>query len=599
MPMRTLAAIFMFCTVCAGTELSVAATDAGKTPAASAAPAAQVGALADQLLDHLHKTSSYTRLLSGLPITRLDDLSPAEAGREAAYCRRALAQLDRIPLAALPHEQWLLARMLRHYFASCEHADSDYWLNFVVTPYSSGFLSSGVQQIFAAQKLASAADRAGYLKLLDAYAVMLGQVDTRTRAQAARGIRVPQPALAGVRATFSAMKSSAPQLFAVAAERTGGATPAERAAFEAEINRRLAQRIVPGYERILAIFDASYESRAPQAVGIRQYPGGAENYLRRIQYETGLALTPQAIHDRGLAEVAALEQEMQAIRTSVGFAGDRAAFHDLLHHDARFIAQTPLEVEQRYLGHLRRIEPIVPKYFSRLPRAAYGVKRLDPAAEPGMTFGYYQQPTPDNPIGLYRYNGSNLENRSLVTSAHLIYHELIPGHHFQIALQTENKAVHPVREFLHYGAFVEGWAEYAAHLAQEMGALDDPYDRYGHLLSQVFLATRLVVDTGMNYLGWSLEQGRQYMREHVFESEAQIATESLRYSTDLHAQALDYRIGYQQFRDLRSRAQQALGDRFDVREFHAAAIGSGAMPLDVLAEHIDWYIAQARAGHRE
>ncbi len=597
MTRRVLGAAFTLCAALASSGLSVAApTD---SPASTQVAVAQVGALADQLLDHLRETSAYTRLLSGLPISRFDDLSPEAAGREARFCRHALAQLNRIPLAKLPHEQWLLARMLRHDFESGVDADSDYWLSFAVTPYSAGFLGSGVQQILAAQSLANAADRARYLRLLDAYAVLLGQVEARTRAQAARGIRVPKGALAGVRATFGTLKSSAPESFRIVPARVAGAATAERRAFEDEINRRVAQRIVPGYERILAIVDADYEALAPEAVGIRQYPGGDANYLRRIRYETGLALGPQAIHAQGLAEVAALEQKMQSIRDRLGFSGGRAAFQELLHRDPRFLAQTPAEVEDRYLGHIRRIEPLVPAFFSRLPDAPYGVQRLDPAAEPGMTFGYYQEATPDHPTGLYRYNGSNLSQRSLVTSAHLIYHELIPGHHFQLALQTENKDLHPVRQFLHYGAFEEGWAEYAAELAQEMGALDDPYDRYGHLLSQVFLATRLVVDTGMNYLGWSLEQGRQYMREHVFESDAQIATEILRYSTDLFAQALDYRIGYQQFRNLRSRAQQALGSQFDIRAFHAAAIGSGAMPLDVLAEHIDWYIAQARIGHHD
>jgi uncharacterized protein (DUF885 family) len=209
-----------------------------------------------------------------------------------------------------------------------------------------------------------------------------------------------------------------------------------------------------------------------------------------------------------------------------------------------------------------------------------------------MTYGYYQEPTPADPVGHYYYNGSDLDKRSLAAAAHLIYHELIPGHHLQVSLQLENPHVHPIRQFLEYGAFAEGWAEYAASLGEELGLYSDPYDLYGHLTMQAFLAARLVVDTGTNYFGMSLDQARAYMKAHTFESETQIASETLRYSTDIYAQALSYRLGYEKFWELRHRAAHALGARFDIREFHAAAIGEGGMPLDVLDQQINWYISQ-------
>ncbi len=570
-------------------------SDVSATNAGAASATAQVDALADELLAHLRDTNADIRLRSGLPITRLDDLTPEQARRESEFCRERLARLDGIALAELPHEQWLLARMLRHTFASGANAEEDYWLNFAVTPYSGGFVLLGVHHILAAQPLRSAADRESYLHLLGEYVAMLDQIAAKTRAQAERGIRVPRAAIAGVRATFAGMKTSALQVFEVAPERLAESTPVERSTFDAVVAVQIAKRIVPGYDRILAIFDEDYVSKAPAEVGLGRFPGGEENYRRRITYGTGLKLTPQQIHERGLADVVELERKMQRIRIELGFQGDRAAFHDMLRKDPRFLAKTPLEIEQRYLKYMERIEPQIPKYFSRLPQARYGVKRVELAAESGMTYGYYQQPSPADPVGYYRYNGSRPGERSLVTAAHLIYHELAPGHHFQLALQAENENVHPVREFLYYGAFAEGWAEYAASLAVEMSVLDDPYDRYGQLLSQTFLATRLVVDTGMNYLGWPLERARLYMQDHSFESDSQIATESLRYSTDLFAQALDYRLGFDQFWALRHRAEAALGDRFDIRRFHAAAVGSGAMPLDVLAEHIEWFIAQEQA----
>jgi uncharacterized protein (DUF885 family) len=358
------------------------------------------------------------------------------------------------------------------------------------------------------------------------------------------------------------------------------------------VAKRLEQQVTPAFQALSALFDDGYRARAGEAVGVGAYPGGKELYQRLIHTYTGLRLTPEEIHQRGLAAVEELDRKMTEVRQRLGFTGSREEFHQKLRTDPRFLAKTPEEVEARYRQHVERIEPLMAKYFSLQPKAGYGVQRLDLSAEPGMTYGYYQQPGPGRPLGYYRYNGSNLPERSLVGAAHLIYHELIPGHHFQIALQEENKDIHPVRAQLNYGAFVEGWAEYAASLGHEMGMYADPYDLYGDLIMQAFLTTRLVVDTGMNYFGWPLERARQYMRDHTFESETQIVSESLRYSTDLYAQALCYRLGYDQIWMLRRKAEAALGPRFDLPAFHQAVIGSGSMPLDVLAEHVDWFIAQ-------
>jgi uncharacterized protein (DUF885 family) len=568
-----------------------------QAPNAAAAKAVeQINAQADELLKHLQETSAYARLQSKLPVTRLDDFTVEQAARESEFSRVHLKQMDQIALAGVPHEQWLLAELLRHTFESGVHGQEDYWLNFAVTPYSGGWLIvSNITRIFAGQPLTDATERANYLHLVDDYARVLTEIAAKTKAQAARGIRVPQPALAGVRATWTGVSKAAPETLAVSEARLQSLPAQERTSFQEAVTKRVNERVVPACDAILAVFDESYASRAPAGVGLSQYPGGRESYLRRIANQTGLKLTPQQIHERGLAAVAELEAGMQSIRTELNFKGERSAFDEMVSRGPRFMAKTPAELEQRYLDDLKRIEPQIPKFFSRLPRAPYGVKRVDPANEAGMTFGYYQHPTVAEPMGYYRYNGANQDERSLALAAHLIYHELVPGHHFQIALQQENKDVHPVREFIQYSSFAEGWAEYAAELAGEMGGYADPYERYGHLLTQAFIATRLVVDTGMNALGWPLDRARHYMRDHTFESDALVATESLRYSTDLPGQALGYRLGYDQFWSLRHKAEAALGSRFDIRAFHAVAMGEGSMPLDVLAENVDWYIAEQKS----
>jgi uncharacterized protein (DUF885 family) len=182
----------------------------------------------------------------------------------------------------------------------------------------------------------------------------------------------------------------------------------------------------------------------------------------------------------------------------------------------------------------------------------------------------------------------------MIGAAALIFHELVPGHHFQVAIQTENPVLPGFRREFWSTAFGEGWAEYASELAGEMGLYGDPWDEYGWLAADMFLAVRLVVDTGMNAFGWSRERAAEYMAEREIETETQIATETLLYAVDMPGQALAYKIGSAKIRELRERAERELGEGFDVRRFHDAVIGSGGMPLGVLEEHVEWWIERER-----
>ena len=221
------------------------------------------------------------------------------------------------------------------------------------------------------------------------------------------------------------------------------------------------------------------------------------------------------------------------------------------------------------------------------PRSLSDVRRLDPRFEGAMTFGYYQKPTPSDSMGHYFYNGSKLEERSLLMAAPLVYHELIPGHHFQFNLTTENTALPLNRRDLEFTAYTEGWGEYASQLAGEMGMYEDPYERYGRLGMEMFLACRLVVDTGMNYYRWPRSRAMRFMREHALESETQIDTETLRYSVDLPGQALAYKMGAIEIIRLRERLRDTFGVRFYLKAFHTAVMESGALPLTVLRQKLE------------
>ena len=180
----------------------------------------------------------------------------------------------------------------------------------------------------------------------------------------------------------------------------------------------------------------------------------------------------------------------------------------------------------------------------------------------------------------------------MVLTAALIYHELIPGHHFHLARQLENSQLPKFRQRSFITAFNEGWANYAASLALEMGLLDDPYERYGWLLFDSFLTARLVLDTGMNHQSWSLEKARVYMQENTFFGELETATETLRYSTDMPAQSLAYKLGFEKMLEIRRTEEKRLGGRFDIRKFHEAMLGSGALPLPLLEQHVKWFLGK-------
>jgi uncharacterized protein (DUF885 family) len=309
---------------------------------------------------------------------------------------------------------------------------------------------------------------------------------------------------------------------------------------------------------------------------------------------TTLDVTPEEVHKLGLAEVERLNRELDEVRAAVGFEGALAEFRRHLRGDPRFIPATPDEIGDRLLAAQKRIETRIPLFFRKTPAAPAGIRRLAPSLEGAMTYGFYQSPSASDPRGYYYYNGSSLADRSLLSTAALIYHELVPGHHFQKSLQQENAELPSFRREAGWTAYTEGWGEYASALAGEMGMYEDPYDRAGRIMMDAFLSARLVVDTGMNALGWSRARAIEYMKENTLESDAQIATETLRYSCDIPGQALAYKMGSATIRELRVKSERALGPGFDVRRFHDAVLGSGPMPLAVLERHVDWFIETER-----
>jgi uncharacterized protein (DUF885 family) len=544
----------------------------------------------------------YVRRLLGLPGDgALPRVTPDGAAQRAALGRRTLEALRSVDLARLPHDLGITARVLEQYGRMWENDDKRYWLvddplystfygPFSMTPYTGGLLFNFIGKALAEYRFEQPGDADRYLALLADTARMVDEMRIRTVGQAERGIRMPRVQLPAVRALLAGLKAGT-RAFCVSAERLEAV--AKPAAAAAATEQRVADLLVPAFARFEAVFDADYERQAPETVGLWQYPEGDAVYADLVKMHTTLDLTVEQVHAAGHERMRRIHAEMDELRGRVGFKGDRAAFHAMLQKDARWIARTPDEVAERLRHHMNKFKPVYPKYFSQQPAKDYDVARLDPKLEGGVTFGYYQEPQPHESRGLYMYNGANLGERSMISCATLIYHELMPGHHLHLATQRNNPDLHPLRRFAFINAYNEGWAEYAATMAGEAGMYDDPYDRYGRLLMDAFLTTRLVVDTGMNAMRWPLEKARQYMRDTTMMSEAEIQSESIRYSCGIPAQSLAYKLGDEKLLELRARMKQRLGPRFDIRKFHDAVLLPGAMPLSALDWHIDHAIASA------
>lgn len=344
--------------------------------------------------------------------------------------------------------------------------------------------------------------------------------------------------------------------------------------------------VVPGYRKLLDFLTKEYVPACRQQIGASALPRGREYYRHRVRHFTTLDLEPQQVHDTGQAEVRRIKAEMEALIREVGFEGDFKAFVENLRTNPKFYADTPEQLLKETSLVLKRMDGELPKLFRKLPRTPYGIREVPDFIAPRTTTAYYQPPAGDGSrAGFYYVNTYNLNSRPLFEIEALSLHEAVPGHHLQIALAQEQDEMPPFRRFVLFTAFVEGWGLYAERLGLEVGFYTDPYRNFGRLSYEMWRACRLVVDTGMHYLGWTREQAIQFMADNTALSIHNITAEVDRYIA-WPGQALAYKTGELKIRQLRQLAEERLTDRFDVREFHDVVLGAGAVPLTVLDENV-------------
>ena len=454
--------------------------------------------------------------------------------------------------------------------------------------------------------IASAQDAEDYLSRVEGLEAVLDGMVERLRDRAEFGVIPPAFAFPAMITDAGRINSGAPledtlednALYADFKAKLAAISidDAEKAELMARADAAWSGPFKRGFDALIAEL-RRLQPMQTENLGVWSLPDGEAFYDNRIKSHTTLDLTAEQIHQIGLDDVARIHAEMEGIKEAVGFEGNLQDFFAFVRTDPNNFYEDSDAGRATFLAEAEQqtaaIFEVADQYFNRLPRAGLEVRRVEPWRENSTSIAFYNSPSQDGSRpGIYYANLADMTNVQKYVFTAITYHEGVPGHHFQIALAQEMEGLPMFRKFGGYGAYTEGWALYAERLAREMGFYQDPMRDFGRLQDEIWRSVRLVTDTGIHAQRWSRQQAIDYFTENTPISEGDIITEVERYFVN-PGQALGYKMGMTQILELRDRAQDALGDRFDIREFHDAVIGAGALPLPILEQQVDRYILES------
>ena len=522
-----------------------------------------------------------------LPAAREEDLARRE--RETRAYLEGLGKIDRAALPPADQVSYdLFGTELADRLDSRRFGEEQLMLN-----ADSGFHTE-LAQLPDQVPLATVRDYENYLARLRQFPRVFDEGIALMRRGLARGMTPPRVAIAGVDATAAAHAVATPEesvLFEPFTAFPATLPAGERERLLAAGRSAVEESVLPSYRRFRDFLRDEYLPQSRGTLAAADLPDGREYYRYLIRHFTTLDMTPEAIHELGLRQVARIRGEMDGVMKKTGFTGDFAAFLQFLRSDPRFYAQSPDELLKEASFIAKRMDGKLPSLFHRLPRQPYGVAPVPAAMAPKYTSGrYVSAPVGGTQPGWYWVNTYALDKRPLYNLEALTFHEAVPGHHLQGALAQELEGLPQFRRFLYVDAFGEGWGLYSEWLGTEAGFYTDPYRDFGRLGYEAWRAARLVVDTGIHALGWSRERAIDYLAANTTLPLHEVTTEVDRYIS-WPGQALCYYLGFMKIRELRARAEEKLGEAFDVRDFHDAVLANGALSLPALERQIDDFIA--------
>ncbi|MFI4964203.1 MAG: DUF885 domain-containing protein [Caulobacterales bacterium] len=527
-------------------------------------------------------------------LARLPDVSLAQNRlRETAY-QQFKARLDAIGPAGLTERAklnraflaWILGRRL----ASLAFDEDRMPFN------SDGGFDQELSYLADTTNLDSEADAQAWIARLRALPRFYADNIANARRGVATGFTQPRATNEAVLARARAAAATPPESDVLLKPFTAARFPAGRvAALRAEAAGVVRDQVRPAQRAFVAFLARDYLPASRKALAARSLPNGEAYYRWLVADHTTTDLSPDQIHALGLSEVARIRAEMQATMAQAGWTGDLQGFIASLRKDPRFYATSRQQLLEKASEIAKRIDGKLPRYFATLPRLTYGVLPVPAEIEETYTTGRYFEGSPKLGIaGGFMVNTSHLDQRPLYELPALTLHEAVPGHHIQIALAQELPDTPAFRRNADVSAFTEGWGLYAEQLGVEMGVYRDPYEQFGRLSYEAWRACRLVADTGIHWMGWSLDQARACFTENTALSPLNIEVELARY-VSWPGQALAYKVGELKILALRKKAQDALGAKFDLRRFHDAVLLAGPLPLDLLETRIDAWIAREAA----
>ena len=446
----------------------------------------------------------------------------------------------------------------------------------------------------SAQPFKTVKDYNNWLKRIDDYLIWLETAEERMRQGIKNEIVLPK----------SLIKKVIPQLktilnpdlnqnlfFSPARQFPKEFSEKDKSVLTEKYTEMVLNKIIPAYKKLSDFMSDQYLDAGRSSSGISAFEDGLDYYNYSIKLYTTTELTADEIHNIGLKEVAKISSEMEKIKTKVGFNGDlKSFFNHVRELDELIPFNEPQEVIDNFNKIHEKMTPQVNKLFGLQPKTPFEVRRTESFREASASAEYNPGSLDGTRPGIFYVPIPNIKEYNYFSDEDLFLHEAIPGHHYQISLQQENTSLPSFRKSLWYSSYGEGWALYSESLGEELGLYDDPYQYFGMLSAEMHRAIRLVVDTGLHTKGWSREKAIQYSLDNEAESEAGITSEIERYMAN-PGQALSYKIGQLKIRELRSNAEQKLGDKFDIKIFHEKVLESGCIPLQLLEEKINKWVS--------